>query len=558
MFVDNKVLIGKSNDKELCILPHMANRHGLITGASGSGKTITLKVMAESFASAGVPCFLADVKGDLAGMCVPGTPNDKIAERLDKLNIHNFEFEKFPTVFWDVYGNSGHPIRTTVSNVGATILSRMLGLTEAQAGVLAIAFKVAKDTDMELIDLKDLRLLLQKIGDNRTELTLNYGNISVQSVGAIQRSILMLQEQGGDLFFGEPAIDINDFLKFDTETGYGNINILHAVELFKQPVLYSCFMLWILTFLNQTLPEVGDLAKPKMVFFFDEAHLLFDDMPKYMLTQVIQVVKLIRSKGVGLYFISQTPNDIPNDIQAQLGNRVQHTLRAYTPSEQKIVKAVADSFRTNPEINTEEAILSLGTGEALVSFLTEKGEPGIVEKVTILPPQSQMGTIEDSIRNSVIEASRFKGKYDELIDRESAFEKIQKEELALAEEAIENEQVVHSDTVTSQNTATANQPQNNGFYGNSNGTANGFYSNAANNYYNQTANNNTNISTNNSNNVRNEKVSKEASTKSKKTPGRKKQSFVEKATNKTTNAFFSSLGRKGSSSLIKEIKKLFK
>ena len=425
MFYNDKILIGKSGEKELYILPNKANRHGLITGASGSGKTITLKVMAESFSAAGVPVFLADVKGDLAGTCLPGVSNDKIAERLSKLELNDFPFEGFPTVFWDVYGEAGHPIRTTVANVGSVILSRMLDLSETQAGVLAIAFKIAKDQNWELVDLKDLRLLLQHIGDHRKDYTLNYGNVSIQSIGGIQRSILMLQEQGGDFFFGEPSIDISDFIKFDTETGYGHINILHAAELFKQPILYSCFLLWLLTFLNQNLPEVGDLSKPRIVFFFDEAHLLFDDMPKYMLTQVTQVVKLIRSKGIGLYFISQTPNDIPDEIQSQLGNRVQHTLRAYTPAEQKIVKAVASSFRINPSINTEEAILALGTGEALISFVNENGEPGIVEKATILPPQSKMGIIDDATRASVIQRSRFYGKYDKLIDRETAFEAIQ-------------------------------------------------------------------------------------------------------------------------------------
>ena len=462
MLLEDKILIGKNNTKELLLLLNKANRHGLITGASGSGKTITLKVMAESFSAAGVPVFLADVKGDLAGMCISGENSESIEKRLAKLDIKNFSFESFPTIFWDVFGKSGHPIRTTVGNVGATILSRMLGLTEAQAGVLSIAFKIARDTNLELIDLKDLRLLLQHIGDNRSEFTTNYGNISIQSVGGIQRSILMLQEQGGDNFFGEPDIDINDFLKFSTETGYGNINILHAVELFKQPVLYSCFLLWLLTYLNQNLPEVGDLDKPKIVFFFDEAHLLFDDMPKYMLTQVTQVVKLIRSKGIGLYFISQTPNDIPNDIQAQLGNRVQHTLRAYTPAEQKIVKAVASSFRINPELNTEEAILGLGTGEALVSFVTESGEPGIVEKVTILPPQSKMGTIDDEVRSSIINSSRFKGKYDELVDRESAFEKIQAEAERIQTEEQQMEQEIHENKSSSKNSSGGNAGKSGG------------------------------------------------------------------------------------------------
>ena len=439
MFIDEKILVGKSKEDELFIIPNKANRHGLITGASGSGKTITLKVMAESFSAAGVPVFLADVKGDLAGMPLPGQANEKISERLNGMGITEFEFKGFPTIFWDVYGRGGHPIRTTVKDVGHTILARMLGLSDAQEGVLAIAFKIAEDSGLELIDLKDLRLLLQYIGDNRQKYTITYGNISTQSVGSIQRNLLMLEEQGGNQFFGEPSIDINDLLKFNNN-GLGNINILHAVELFNKPNLYACFLLWLLTFLNQNLPEVGDLEKPKIVFFFDEAHLLFDDMPNYMLTQVTQVVKLIRSKGIGLYFISQTPMDIPGDILAQLGNRVQHTLRAYTPAEQKIVKAVATSFRSNPEFNTEEAILNLGTGEALISFVNEKGEPGIVQKATILPPQSQMGAIDDSTRLMVMNQSVFRGKYDTPIDRETAYEKIKAEMESAEKEALKQKE----------------------------------------------------------------------------------------------------------------------
>lgn len=429
MFVNNQVLIGKNAEKELFILPDKANRHGLITGASGSGKTITLKVMAESFSSAGVPVFLSDIKGDLAGTCLPGATNAKIEERLKGINIdpESFKFQGFPTVFWDVYGTDGHPIRATVKSIGPIILSRMLGLSETQEGVLSIAFRIAEDKNMEIVDLKDLRLLLQYIGDNRKEYTISYGNISTQSVGGIQRSILMLEDQGGNNFFGEPAIDINDFIKTDASTGLGNINILHAVELFKQPNLYACFMLWLLTALNNSLPEVGDLEKPKIVFFFDEAHLLFDNIPSYMLTQITQVVKLIRSKGIGLFFISQTPNDIPGDIQAQLGNRVQHALRAYTPAEQKIVKAVASSFRANPSFQTESAIMELGTGEALISFANEKGEPNIVEKATILPPQSQMGAIDGGTRLMVMTRSPFKGKYDTAVDRETAYEQIKAE-----------------------------------------------------------------------------------------------------------------------------------
>ena len=426
MFFNNKILVGKNKEKELFIEPHMANRHGLITGASGSGKTITLKVMAESFSSMGVPVFLSDIKGDLAGTCMPGESNEKIQERLDSIGISNFEFKGFPTVFWDVFAKSGHPIRTTLSSVGPTMLARMLGLNETQEGVLAIIFKIARENNLELIDLKDLQLLLQYVAANSKEYTVSYGNIAAQSVGAIQRSLLMLEEQGGDHFFGEPAIELNDLLKTNVN-GMGNINILHSTELYKYPVLYATFMLWLLNMINNNMPEVGDLDKPKMVFFFDEAHLLFDDLPKYILDQVIQIVKLIRSKGVGIFFISQSPNDIPDEILAQLGNKVQHTLRAYTPAEQKVVKAVSSSFRANPMFDTEEAILGLGTGEALISFLNEKGEPNIVEKATILPPQSQMGTIDDPLRLMIISRSEFMGKYDTIIDRESAFEILSKE-----------------------------------------------------------------------------------------------------------------------------------
>lgn len=423
MYYNNKIFVG-SSDKELSILLNMANRHGLITGASGTGKTITLKVMAESFSEAGVPVFLADVKGDLAGMCTPGISNDNITERLNKLNIKDFTFKSFPTCFWDIFGINGHPIRTTVKDIGPTILARMLGLTEAQEGVLSIAFKIADDEALELIDLNDLRLLLQYIGDKRSDYTLKYGNVSLQSVGAIQRNLLKLEEQDGKLLFGEPSLDIKDFIKFSTENGHGYINILDARELFHKPTLYATFLLWLLTKLFETLPEVGDLAKPKIVFFFDEAHLLFEDMPDYLIKQVIQIVKLIRSKGIGLYFISQSPKDIPDDVLAQLSNRVTHALRAYTPAEQKVIKAAATSFRTNPNFDTEEAITSLGTGEALISFLNENGEPNIVEKATILPPQSQMGTIDDTLRQEVISQSSLKGKYDIRIERESAFEKL--------------------------------------------------------------------------------------------------------------------------------------
>ncbi len=426
MFCNNKLLIGK-NKEEFCILTNMANRHGLITGASGSGKTITLKVMAESFSDAGVPVFLADVKGDLAGMPIEGSSNEKIDSRIQNLELKTFTFKSFPTHFWDVYGENGHPIRTTISNIGASLLSRMLGLTEAQEGVLTVVFKIAEDNNWELIDLKDLRLVLQYVGDNRSSYTLEYGNVSIQSIGTIQRNLLVLEEQGGDYFFGEPSIHIKDFIRFDQNDGRGYINILHAVKLFQKPNLYATFLLWLLNDLYKELPEVGDLEKPKIVFFFDEAHLLFEEMPDYMIKQIIQIVKLIRSKGIGLYFISQSPKDIPDEVLSQLGNRVQHALRAYTPAEQKVIKAAASSFRVNPNFDTEEAIQSLGTGEALVSFLNEKGEPNIVDKVTILPPQSKMGTIEDTTRKEIIGKSLFKGKYEEKIDNISAYEKLKEE-----------------------------------------------------------------------------------------------------------------------------------
>ena len=427
MYTNGKVLVGKSGEKELSILLNMANRHGLITGASGSGKTITLKVMAESFSDAGVPVFLADVKGDLAGTAVTGEMNDNIQKRVDKLGLkeYNFECKSFPVRFWDLYGDNGHPIRATIESVGPDIISMMLGLSEAQEGNLDIVFEVAKDEGLQLINLADLRSTLQYVAENKEKYITKYGNITTQSVGVIQRSLLALEKQGADKFFGEPALDIKDFFANDSD-GRGMINILHAVELFQSPDLYASFLLWLLNTLFTTSPEVGDLDKPKMVFFFDEAHLLFNGMPNYRLKRIIQVVKLIRSRGIGLYFISQKPTDIPDDILAQLGNRVQHSLRAYTPSELKVIKAAAGAFRANKEFDTETAISELGTGEALVSFQDEKGTPTIVERVTILPPQSSMGAIDDITRTKTINNSSLCGKYDEAIDNESAHERISK------------------------------------------------------------------------------------------------------------------------------------
>ena len=420
MIKDGKILVGKNKKKEIFLLPEMAQRHGLITGASGSGKTVTSKILAEGFSDLGVPVFMADVKGDLGGTALSGDM-DTISSRLKDLKINDFECHGYPVRFWDVYREKGHPIKASVSNVGSNILSIMLGLSEAQEGVLDLAFKIAEDENLILDDMKDLRLLLQYIGDNKDDYTTKYGNITTQSIGVIQRSLLQLENQGGDKFFMERVLDINDFIKTD-ENGRGVINILDAVKLFNNPDLYVSFLLWILTGLFTKLPEVGDLDKPKMVFFFDEAHLLFDGMPSYRLKQISQVVKLIRSKGVGLYFLSQKPTDIPDEIIGQLGNRIQHTLRAYTPAEQKVVKVVADSFRENKEFKTYDAILDLGKGEALISFQNEKGEPEIVERAFILPPQSSMGTIDDLSRNKIINNSALIGKYEEDLERESAYE----------------------------------------------------------------------------------------------------------------------------------------
>lgn len=441
MFINNRILIGKNNNFEANLIPKMANRHGIICGASGSGKTVTLKVLAESFSSLGTPVFLIDVKGDLAGMCKPGTPSEKITSRLEELKINDFNYTAFPTVFWDLYGKNGHPIRTTVSKIGPKLISRMLNLTAAQEGTITIAFKIATDEQLELIDLKDLRALLTYIGDKRKDYTLAYGNINTQTIGAIQRSILSLQEEGGDFFFGKPDLDINDFIHFDGQTGFGNINILDAQILFQKPTLYACLLLWILTTTYNTMPEVGDLDKPKLVFFLDEAHLLFSEIPDNLLKQIIQIVKLIRSKGIGLYFISQSPSDIPNEILSQLGNKIEHVLRSYTPSDEKAIKAAANSFRKNPDFDTEEEIKKLATGEAIVSLQTEKGEPEISNIVTILPPQSMMGPITDEERQEIIKKSYIYNKYETLEDDTSAYEKItiQKENEIKQQEEVKKE-----------------------------------------------------------------------------------------------------------------------
>ncbi len=422
MRIDNRILVGKG-ETEAAILPAMANRHGMIAGATGTGKTITLKVMAESFSDLGVPVFLADVKGDLSGCCKPGEMTDKIAERLESIGIDptDFPMRRYPVRFWDVYGEGGHPVRTTVSEMGAELLSRLLGLSDVQAGVLSIAFRVADDNGWLLTDLKDLRAMVAYITEHATELLHEYGNISKQSAGAIQRALLQLEDAGGTQFFGEPAIDLFDWMQTDGN-GRGIINIFHCAKLYQSPLLYSTFMLWLLAELFEQLPEVGDLDKPKLVFFFDEAHLLFSDARRALRDKIEQMVKLIRSKGVGVYFISQQPSDLPDPVLAQLGNRVQHALRAYTPAEQKAIRTAAATFRPNPAFDTEEAITALGTGEALVSFLDEKGRPSVVERCTILPPQSMMGMIDDERRKSEIMADTLYGKYDEPVDNESAYE----------------------------------------------------------------------------------------------------------------------------------------
>ena len=422
MLTNDGILMGKG-DSPCILLPNMANRHGLIAGATGTGKTITLKVMAESFSDLGVPVFLADIKGDLSGMCKPGEDSEGIRKRLSSLGISDFAFRAYPTRFFDVYGEGGHPVRTAMSEMGPVLLSRLLDLTPVQAGVLNIVFRIADDRGWLLVDMKDLRAMLKYVGENAADYTIDNGNVSRQIIGAIQRALLALDAAGGDLFFGQPELDIFDWIAQD-EAGRGYINILHCARLFQNPILYSTFLLWLLSELFERLPEAGDLDRPKIVFCFDEAHLLFADAPRALLQKVEQVVKLIRSKGVGVYFITQNPSDIPDPVLAQLGNRVQHALRAYTPAEQKSVRAAADSFRPNPAFSTEDAILDLGTGEALVSFLDHKGRPSIVERATILPPQSDMGMIDAERRKNEIEASDLYGKYDTVVDPVSAYENL--------------------------------------------------------------------------------------------------------------------------------------
>jgi DNA helicase HerA-like ATPase len=417
---------GQPNGAQRLLL-NRANRHGIIAGATGTGKTVTLQILSEGFSKAGVPVFCADVKGDLSGICIAGTPehklHPKLVSRAEKIGFDDYGYEATPTVFWDVFGEKGHPVRTTISDMGPLLLARLMDLSEAQEGVLVVAFEYADDEGMLLLDLKDLRKLLNHMGDKevRDALSREYGNVAPQSLGAIQRRLLVLEREGAEQFFGEPALDLKDFMR-TTRDGRGVVNILDSTKLINSPRLYSTFLLWLLSELFERLPEVGDPDKPKMVFFFDEAHLLFNDAPRALLEKVEQVVRLIRSKGVGIYFVTQNPRDLPDTVLAQLGNRIQHALRAYTPSERKGVKAAAQSFRENPNFDSEEVITDLGTGEALVSTLDEKGAPGIVQRTLIRPPSSRLGPATDTERKAEMQDSPVLGIYDDAVDRESAYE----------------------------------------------------------------------------------------------------------------------------------------
>jgi DNA helicase HerA-like ATPase len=419
------LLIAKNDQQELFLLPQMANRHGLITGATGTGKTVTLQTLAESFSRIGVPVFLSDIKGDLSGLSKAGGNNQKVTERVAQLDLENFVHRAYPVTFWDVFGTMGHPLRATISDMGPLLIGRMLNLNEVQQGVLALVFKVADDNGLLLLDLKDLRAMLQNVGDNAADFTTEYGNISTASIGAIQRGLLQIETQGGESFFGEPMLNIADLLQTDAN-GYGMINILTADKLMSSPKVYSTMLLWLLSELFEHLPEAGDLAKPRLVFFFDEAHLLFSDAPEALLDKIEQVVRLIRSKGVGIYFVTQNPADVPDKVLGQLGNRVQHALRAFSPRDQKAVKAAAETMHDNPDLDEEVVITTLGVGEALVSCLDEKGRPGIVERALIVPPQAQIGPINDAERKAIIQDSLLVGHYEKAVDRESAYEIIKK------------------------------------------------------------------------------------------------------------------------------------
>jgi DNA double-strand break repair helicase HerA and related ATPase len=430
---DAAVLIGKGDTPQLLDL-RLANRHGLIAGATGTGKTVSLQVLAEGLSAHGVPVFMADVKGDLSGISQVGSPNPKLDERARTVGLADYGQRAFPTVFWDLFGEQGHPVRTTVSEMGPLMLARLLDLNETQEGVLAVAFEVADDQGLLLLDLKDLRALMNFVGERASELSIQYGRVSTASVGAIQRRLLALEQQGGEHFFGEPAFDIKELMRTDL-SGHGIINVLAADRLMMAPKLYATFLLWLLSELFEELPEVGDPAKPGLVFFFDEAHLLFEDAPKALLDKVEQVVRLIRSKGVGVYFVTQNPLDIPDAVLGQLGNRVQHALRAFTPRDQRAVRAAAETFRANPKLDVSEAITQLGVGEALVSTLYDKGVPSVVERTLICPPRSRIGPASADERRTVMGRSPVVGRYDQPIDRESAYEILQRRAEQVAHDA---------------------------------------------------------------------------------------------------------------------------
>lgn len=439
MYKDNEIWVASDGDAKLCIKSKYANRHGLIAGATGTGKTVTLKVMAESFSAAGVPVFLSDIKGDLSGMCKPGEEKESITKRVAELGMgEDFSFKAYPTVFWDIFGKKGLPLRTTISEFGPMLLAKLLDLNQIQTDILNIIFKIADDEGLLLIDLKDLKSMLNYVSENATDYKAEYGNIAPQSVNAIMRGLVALGDKGGDVFFGEPALDINDW--FVTKDGKGMINVLDATTIINDPGIYATFMLWMLAELFEIMPEVGDLDKPKMVFFFDEAHLLFKDTPKALLQKIEQVVKLIRSKGIGVYFITQNPSDIPDEVLAQLGNKVQHALRAYTPAEQKGIKAAAQSYRANPDFDTAEIITNLGIGEAVVSFIEDDGAPAMVRKAKVLPPQSYLGAIDDMMRAAVISMSDLAEKYKDMVDRDSAYEFLQRLQVEISQKQEEEKQ----------------------------------------------------------------------------------------------------------------------
>ena len=458
MFTNDRIWMGKNDEKRTELLLNKANRHGLITGASGTGKTWTLRTMAEGFAAAGVPVFLADIKGDLSCLCKMGEDNENIRGRVEKFGIDNWEYTAFTSVFWDVYGESGLQVRATISDMGPLLLSRLMNLSEVQQEVMNVIFKIADDNGLLLVDTKDLKAMLSYVADHSNDFKNEYGNLSPQSIASIQRNVVSLETQGADVFFSEPMLDINDLLRID-DKGRGVVNILHSVRLAQNKTLYATFMLWLMSEIYENLPEIGDPEKPKAVLFIDEAHLLFNDAPKVLIEKVEQVVRLVRSKGVGIYFCSQSPADIPDNVLGQLGNKVQHALRAYTPKDQKAIRAAAESYRPNPKFSTETAITELGTGEALVSFLDEGGAPSVVERCFILPPQSKTGTLDAPDRKAVIECCPLYNKYSQLVDNESAYEVLsgKKEEeiaeAAAAKEAAEAEKIAAKEAAAAEKQA---------------------------------------------------------------------------------------------------------